>query len=146
MKRIQVSEHFYLDEFIDPIIYGKWGAKSLSLIDKRMIQAAEFIRVGMGASVTINNWATGGQYRESGLRRFDTRTGASMSQHKFGRAIDVKVKGATPREVHAFLIQNEKHLIQTQIITTLENYSATPSWTHVDCRLTMLDKLLVVNP
>ena len=146
MKRIQISDHFYLDEFIDPIIYGKLGQRSLGFIDKRMIEAAEYIRNGLNSPLVINNWATGGQYRESGLRRYETRTGASMSQHKFGRAIDIKVKGYTPTEVHEFIIKNERFLVQSQIITTLEAVKDTPTWTHLDCRLTMLDRILIVNP
>jgi hypothetical protein len=146
MKRVQISDNFYLDEFIDPIIYGKLGQRSLGFIDKRMIEAAEYIRNGMGSPLVINNWATGGQYRESGLRRYETRTGASMSQHKFGRAIDIKVKGYTPKQVHDFILKNERYLIQSQIITTLENHAFTPTWTHLDCRLTMLQKILIVNP
>jgi len=146
MKRIQVSEHFFLDEFIDPIIYGKWGAKSISFLDHRIVLAAQFIREKTGKSVTINNWSSGGQYKESGLRRFDTRTGARMSQHKFGRAIDVKVSGMTPTQVFAILKANERYLIDNQIITTIENVAFTKTWAHVDCRLTGLDHLLVVNP
>jgi hypothetical protein len=146
MKRIQVSEDFFLDEFIDPVIYGQWGERSIQFIDHRIILAAQFVREKTGRSVTINNWATKGRFKESGLRRFDTRTGASMSQHKFGRAIDIKVSGMTPREVFAIVKAHEDYLIENQIITTIESLSMTPTWLHLDCRFTGLDRFLIVEP
>jgi hypothetical protein len=146
MKRIQVSEHFYLDEFIDPAIYSKWGERSIQFIDHRIILAAQFVRDKTGYPVTINNWIKNGVRKQSGLRRFDTRTGASMSQHKFGRAIDIQVFGMTPREVFEILKTHEDYLIKGQIITTIESLSMTPTWIHIDCRFTGMDHFLIVNP
>jgi hypothetical protein len=69
-----------------------------------------------------------------------------MSQHKFGRAIDIKVSGMTPREVFAIVKAHEDYLIENQIITTIESLSMTPTWLHLDCRFTGLDRFLIVEP
>lgn len=146
MKRIQVTPNFYLDEFIDPSTYAARGDKSIVLMDHRIIIFAQWLRETLGKPITINNWATGGQYRESGLRVFNTTTGAKWSQHKFGRAIDIKCAGATPKQVLSVIKEYENYLIQRQICTTIENTSFTPTWLHCDCRFTGLDKILIVNP
>jgi hypothetical protein len=60
MKRIQVSDNFYLDEFIDPVTYNKFGYKSQRYIRQEVINIAQLLRDFTGLSITINNWATGG--------------------------------------------------------------------------------------
>lgn len=144
MKRVQISENFYLDEFIDPSTYAARGARAIELIDMRIVYACQYIRDHLGA-VTVNNWASGGQYRLSGLRPFNTTTGAKFSQHKYGRAADIKVAGKTPAEVHEFIKANAQYFIERQWITTLEELQDTPTWTHIDCRYTGKDHLYIVS-
>ncbi len=99
MKRIKVSDNFYLDEFINPVTYNKFGVKSQRYIRPELIKIAQMIRSYTGLSCEINNWATGGAYEESGLRDFTTSTGATYSAHKFGQEMEsrkfVKSKGDT---------------------------------------------------
>lgn len=146
MKRVKLTDNFYLDEFVCPEIYSARGAQSVQLLDMRIIMAVQFLREKIGKPITINTWWSGGQYHESGLREFNTRTGAKLSQHKYGRAVDIKVSGMTPREVYEVVMSHEQHLIEHQLITTVESLAATRSWLHVDCRYTGLDKILIVNP
>ena len=142
---MQVSNNFQLHEFVPQSIYLQFGDNSLWYIDKRIITLAQFLRHEIKAPVIINNWKTGGQYNESGYRTPDTKTGAKYSQHKFGRAIDVKVTGYTPKDVHEFILSREKDFMEKGL-TRMENYLATPTWTHLDCAYTNLDKILIVNP
>jgi hypothetical protein len=146
MNRIKITDNFYLDEFIDPITYSERGEKSIQLMDMRIILAIQHLREVINKPITINNWASRGQFRESGLRRADTRTGARWSQHKYGRALDFRVSGMTPREVHQVIHQHERTFIERQWITTLEDVRDTPSWTHIDCRYTGKDSFLIVRP
>ena len=146
MTRVKLTHHFFLDEFVCPEIYSARGGQSAQMIDMRIIMAAQYLREQLGKPITINNWWNGGQYHESGLREFNTRTGAKWSQHKFGRAIDVKVAGMTPREFYAAVMSHENYLIENQLVTTIENIASTPTWVHLDCRYTGLDKILIVNP
>jgi hypothetical protein len=146
MNRIKITDNFYLDEFIDPITYSERGEKSIQLMDMRIILAIQHLREVINKPITINSWASRGQFRESGLRRADTRTGARWSQHKYGRALDFRVSGMTPREVHQVIHQHERTFIERQWITTLEDVRDTPSWTHIDCRYTGKDSFLIVRP
>lgn len=145
MDRIKVSFNFYLDEFIDPITYSQYGANSIWFIDQRIITIAQLLRDISGKPVTINNWLTGGYYKESGLRRPATNTGAYLSLHKFGKAIDPKVKDLVVPEVH-HLIHAFWPRFKEAGLTTIEDLALTPSWTHMDCRQTNLKEILIVKP
>lgn len=144
MARFKVSDNFYLDEFVDPETYKAWGNKSIWFIDPKVIRIAQLLRDLVGAPVTINNWWDGGQYKLSGLRPLDANIGAKLSQHKFGRGIDVKVKGMKPNEVHELITY---HLSDFQEVglTTMEHVNLTPTWTHLDVRTTIQDELLMVG-
>lgn len=146
MNRIKITDNFYLDEFIDPITYSERGERSIQLMDMRIILAIQHLREVINKPITINNWSSRGQFRESGLRRADTRTGARWSQHKYGRALDFRVSGMTPREVHQVIHQHQQTFIERQWLTTLEDARDTPSWTHIDCRYTGKDSFLIVRP
>lgn len=145
MTRVQLTENFYLDEFIDPATYAKFGSRSISFIDIRLVEGIQFMRNHMG-SLTVNNWATGGQYKLSGLRPFDTKIGAKWSQHKYKCAADVKSSKYSPAELFAFLREHEELYIKNQWVTTVENIKATPTWLHCDNRFTGQDSFLIVNP
>jgi hypothetical protein len=144
MRRVRVTENFFLDEFIDPSTYAARGARSIELMDMRIILAVQYIRDHLGP-VTVNNWVNGGKRRLSGLRPHNTTTGARWSQHKYGRAIDMQVQGKTPAEVHQFIMDNERLFIEKQWITTIEELEDTPTWTHIDCRYTGMDKMNIVS-
>lgn len=141
---MQVSKNFVLQEFIDPDTYKKWGDKSIWFIDPKVIKIAQLLRDKSGRSVTINNWSVGGSYKLSGLRPLDTTIGAKLSQHKFGRAIDVKIQGYNPEQVHD-LIKNNWIEFKEKGLTTLEDLSLTKTWSHLDCRWTNKDELLIVG-
>ena len=138
---MKVSKNFDLREFIDPLTYQQRGDKSIQLIDDRIIILAQFVRDHFNAAVTINDYWKGGHYFESGLRRWDTTTGAELSQHKFGRAIDIKVEGIPPMNVRDEIRRNWG-VFQAAGLTCIEKN--TPTWTHLDCRYTGLDELLEI--
>lgn len=146
MKRTQITENFYLDEFIDPAIYSVRGDKSISLLDFRIVEAAQFIREQSGQPVKINDWAKGGRFRERGLRRHDTATGARWSQHKYGRAIDINIGTWTPQEMLDFVMQHERYLVERQWVTVIEDVAFTKSWLHLDCRYTGTSSIVIVQP
>lgn len=143
---MKVSENFWLTEFIPKNVYEEYGDKSLQFIDERIITIAQFIRDHFGKPVTINNWYDGGQYNESGYRSPNTKTGAFRSQHKSGRAIDIKVSGLLPKEVYDHIMAHEELFISVGV-TAMENITSTPTWVHLDCRNTRDEsKILIVNP
>ncbi|MCD6379587.1 hypothetical protein J7M07_03995 [bacterium] len=56
---------------------------------------------------------------------FDDETGAALSQHKFGRAIDVKIAGIDVLEVQLDIKRNWLYY-KDEGLTTIED--ATPAW------------------
>lgn len=136
-----LGKHFVIQEFVSPEIYKLRGGKSIELIDSRIVMIAEKLREYFGVPITINNWHTGGQYKESGLRDFDTTTGAKFSQHKFGRAIDCKFQGLEPKYIRKKIIENQGEFIKVGI-TCIE--ADTPTWVHIDCRYTGFNNILIV--
>lgn len=133
-----ISEHFVIPEFVPPEIWNAYGSRSIWFIDYRIVQAAEKLMAFIDKPLFINTWHRGGRYFESGYRLPDTLTGARFSQHKSGRAVDIKITGIPPEEMREIIRQNWA----TFGITTIE--ADTPSWTHIDIRNTGLDNLLEV--
>ena len=130
---MKVSEHFILEEFINPETLKVEKENSLKLIDKRLIDIAEFIRVDLGLPITINNWHTGGQYHESGLRDKNTTTGSKLSQHKLGKAIDVKAAGYGGAEWYSYVKKNAKKLYDLGV-RRIEDKSIATTWCHIDTK------------
>lgn len=130
---MKVSAHFTLEEFINPADFEQHKEESINLIDKKLIDIAEFIRTDTGKPVTINNWHTGGQYKESGLREKNTTTGAPKSAHKIGKAIDVKVAGFGGKEWYEYVKKNAKKLYQLGA-RRIEDKSLATTWLHIDTK------------
>lgn len=142
---MKVSQNFTLQEFVPEIVHKQFGDKAIQFVDPKIIQVVETLRQFIGKPVTVNNWNSGGQYQESGFRHPYTDTGAKLSQHKFGRAADVKVEGMTSKQVYDFVIVNKLKLMAAGL-TTVENIAATPSWVHLDVRPSLVKDLQIVNP
>jgi len=133
MKMIKAGKYFVLEEFINPNDFAEHKENSIDLIDKRIIAIADFIRETVGKPVTINNWHTGGQFKESGLREQNTTTGAKKSAHKEGKAIDVKVNGFGGKEWYDFVKKNAKALYQLGA-RRIEDKSLATTWLHIDVK------------
>lgn len=142
---MKVSDNFELQEFVPKDVYEMFGDRALSFLDKRIIDVVQLLRDLSGRPIIINNWHNGGKFSESGYRTPNTKTGARYSQHKFGRAADVKVTDMSPKDVVELIKKNEA-LFMAAGLTTIENVEHTPTWTHLDCRWTNSKKILFVNP
>lgn len=137
---MKVGNNFYLNEFVSKEIYAQWGDKSIWFLDKRLFLLSQFFRDRFGVT-TINN----DQYNYSGFREPECKVGAKLSQHRFGRAMDLKFKNATAQEVYKDVIENYD-LYKKFGLTTVENIDKTPTWLHCDLRNTNQEELLIVNP
>ena len=110
----QLSANFKVKEFActdgsDPIF-----------IDTELVNVLQKIRTYFGKSVTITS-----AYRTP--TRNKAVGGETYSQHQYGRAADIKVKGIAPKKVAAYA---EKLLPNTGGIGTYSTF------THVDVRST----------
>lgn len=140
----KVSKDFFLQEFLPPEIFEMSPVAGIWFLDPRIIIIAQTIRDRFGKPVTINNWADGGAYKNSGFRDPLSDIGAMFSQHKFGRAIDIKIEGMESEEIRKDILKNYYTVFRPLGLSTME--ADTPTWVHVDCRHTNQDSLFIVKP
>ena len=137
-----LSKNFVIQEFVYPEIFDQYGEKAQWFIDKRIVQACQLLRDKLGVPIKINDWHSEGRYKESGLREFDTETGAKYSQHKFGAAADLKIGDLDGEEMRDIV---KKYWTDLKgLITTIED--DTPTWLHIDCRWTFDPDTLFIVP
>ena len=137
-----LTENFVIQEFVPPEVYKIFGVNSIWFIDFKVVSIAQWLRDYHNSPVTINNWHVGGKYTESGFR-YNTSLGASFSQHKYGRAIDVKIKDVEPNQIRDSIVDNFEELRDLGL-TTIE--AGTKTWVHLDVRFTDKKELFVVWP
>lgn len=134
--------NFVVQELVPPDVYQALGDRAWELLDYRAVFTLQQLRDHLGP-ITVNNWHTGGSYKESGLRSPFTNTGAKFSQHKFGRAFDCKFRNYTPRQVADYVLARPSEF---PYLTTIENPDATPTWFHFDTRNHGRQGVWIVNP
>jgi len=143
---MQISNHFFIQEFVPKGVFDSFGFKSTWFIDPRLIVLAESIRDHFQKPITINNWHTGGKFYERGFRVPESTTGAKYSQHRFGRAIDFNVEGLEAHEVYLEILNNEV-AFRLAGLTAMENIEFTKGWCHCDIRnIPLSNNILIVNP
>ena len=138
--RYKVSTNFNLDEFVNPMLYHTFGERSIHYVQKPVIIAAQLLRIKFGLA-EINTWYDGGNKTDSGVREFDSAVGAGRSYHKYGGAIDIRFKDASPEDVRKYILGNQNVFLNVGI-TTIED--GTPTWTHIDSRNTNMKNIYVV--
>ena len=119
---------FVLEELVAPAIFHELGEAAWDLLNENALRSLQALRDKFGP-ITVNNWHTGGAYKESGLREQGTTTGAPKSAHKRGKAFDCKFKNYTVRQVFDYVIA---HQDQFPLIRRIENIVASPTWLHID--------------
>ena len=134
---IHGSRYFDIKEFVDQRTWGIRGVKAAELIDPKIVAICDLIREKTGLPVTVNNWhfAKPGDtvYKASGYRAIWEKVGGQLSQHRCGRAADVKVKGLIPLRVFQIINANKAEF-EDLGLTTVEDLKFTPTWLHIDCR------------
>jgi hypothetical protein len=135
-------KHFEIRELVSPAIHKARGDAAWELLNPAALRMLDALRDKFGP-VTVNNWHTGGQYSESGLRDAGTSTGAAFSMHKFGGAFDCKFKDHTVQEVYQHIVARPQDFPE---ITTLENIQFTKTWLHFDVRNNDTPGIRIVNP
>jgi len=145
MNRIKISENFYLDEFVPKELHDlieKGSAQLSDYQDTRIQILVQWIRNNVGKSVNINNWINGGSMSERGVRMPNTSTGASKSRHKFEKnnvgeiirksdAIDIQIGTMSGKQMYDWAQENKEALFGLGV-RTIEHFSLTPGWLHMD--------------
>jgi hypothetical protein len=124
-------EYFVTQEFIPEKIYTEFKDYAVQIfMDNRLVFTCDMLREYFNCPVVINNWHTGGTCSESGFRLQNTQTGKEYSQHKFGRAADLKFTNISAEEVRKEILSHSSEPA-FRFISAIE--SGVP-WLHVDVR------------
>lgn len=148
---IHGSPWFDLREFVDNRTFGLLGANASTQVDPKIVRICDLVREKTGLATVINNWhyAKRGEhvYKSSGFRAVWDSTGAQLSQHRAGRAADIKVAGLTPAQVLAIVMQNQAEFAAAGL-TRIENIEFTKTWLHLDCApgVDVSSGFLIVDP
>jgi hypothetical protein len=126
-------EHFSSKELFDPVTHDhcivKLGKRIFTLFDDRILITADLIRKRFG-TIVVNTWAWGGTHKYRGYRGPDCKIGATYSQHRFGRALDMIPIKVTAEEIRQDIIAKPNGATY-RYITAIE---LDISWLHYDVR------------
>lgn len=125
-------KYFQLQEVVPASVIQARGEKGWELMDDRILMGGDWLREKHGSCV-INGKIGDHVFKESGLRDPLTDTGAKFSQHKFGRALDLKFLKTDTKTVYNFILENQAEARRNGI-TTIEDIKDAPTWIHIDCR------------
>ena len=142
---MKISKNFHLEEFVSKSMYKKWGKNSIWWVDMRIVELAQFYRDYFGHSMFINTWKGGGALSYRGYREPTYKKGATMSQHRSGRAFDCHISTLTADEIRKAILDNENKFMAAGL-TTIEDAKYSPTWVHSDIRHTGMSKIKIVKP
>ena len=147
---MQILPHFHAKELVPPRVWTMHenGAVRASwFLQPRLLQLLSSFRTCFGP-LKVNTWASGGDLSERGYRMPQTSTGAQLSQHKLGAAVDFNAMrdGLTPDDIRQDIMDNEKHWYRCGL-RAIEDGDIADTWVHADVRPTSLnEKIKVVSP
>lgn len=129
-------KHFKIQELVSPIVYNQWGDKAWQFFDPEILQDLDTIREHWGRAIIINNWATGGNLKQCGLRSnlddlVKNKKTLYLSAHIMGKAFDLHDSKGSNKALFN-LVYNLIEQKKLKKIRRLENLAQTPTWIHAD--------------
>lgn len=125
-------KYFTLEEIVPRDIYVQYGGKEDKLwllFDNRILRIADAVRKRYGR-VLCNTWKYGGSTQHRGFRPFGLAFGAELSQHKFGRALDLFPLDNPVEGVREDIIALQNHRDFKELMAI----ELKVSWLHLDVR------------
>jgi len=127
-------QYFGIKELIPKNLYAKYKSRGDAFLfqvvfDERLLKLIDRIRDQFGP-MTANDWSWGGTNQYRGFRPPDCSIGAKLSQHRFGRAVDLIPKNITSGEIRKEIIANQNSSYWKDI----GGLEMDISWLHVDVR------------
>lgn len=136
-------KYFKLEELVYPEVFTSRGVRCWELLNAKLLITLDNLWQRFGA-LGVNSWNSGGALHESGLRPWNTLTGAVWSMHKYGCAADLHPKGISPLEMQREILA---HPDAFPHLTCMEDAAKTVTWLHVDVRNHLQDsQIIVVQP
>ena len=139
-KSSYIPKYFKAQELVAPEYFAIWGDDAFNLFDPHTLRMLDAIRRDFGEPITINNYHTGGNYKESGLRTPTTSTGAKRSRHKKAIAFDLKAKNL--EVLKDFIALHSK----SYFISRVEDYAFTKTWVHIEISTDFVDETHFFRP
>ncbi len=122
--------HFTLEELVPPELHAAHPARLLwGLLDPGMLWTIDALRERYGP-LLCNDWARGGRFRLRGLRPHACAEGAALSDHKYGRAVDLAPLRAGAEEIRAEIRADPERETFARITVVEEDVS----WLHLGFR------------
>lgn len=136
-------KYFKLEELVYPEVFHARGVRSWELLNVKLLHTLDDLRAKFGP-LGVNTWHVGGDLVASGLRPWNTLTGAVWSMHKWGCAADLHPRDISPLEMQREILA---HPDAFPHLTCMEDAQATVTWLHVDVRNHLQDsQIWVVQP
>lgn len=124
---IYKCRHFKIEELVPIAIARDYKAKAWMFLDDKALRTLDMLRSHFG-KIIVNDYVWEGHNQFRGLRPANCLIGATMSQHRFGRAFDCIFKEANIDNVRAYILDNPNEF---PYINALE---MDVSWLHFDTR------------
>lgn len=133
-KLMYIPEHFTIQEMVPPTLYKQIAHRGASwawttLFDRRLLMTMDYLRNEFGP-MDVNTWHFGGGLMFRGFRPDMCKVGASLSQHRFGRGVDMFPLDTEVEVVRRAILSNPGSP-RYQYIGAIE--TGIP-WLHVDTR------------
>jgi hypothetical protein len=125
--------YFALHELVPRAELDRYGERLWNVYDDRILRAADKLRDKFGPMV-VNDWFYGGTNQYRGFRPAGCDVGAKLSQHRYGRALDLIPMRAPAETIRQAIIEDLEMVRDddgTFLVTAME---ADVSWLHIDCR------------
>lgn len=133
---IYKCHYFGIKELVSPIVYEKWGEQAWMFFKESTLKGLDIVRESYGQPIIINNWATGGNLKQCGLRSnmdemVKNKKSLYLSAHCLSKGFDLHDKYGHNQKLwqHCYnLIKQSK----AGDFKRIENIQSTPTWTHID--------------
>jgi len=127
-------KHFGIKELVPKALYDKYKSRGDNFLfqvifDERLLRLIDTVREEFG-SMTVCDWSWGGASQYRGFRPPDCTVGAALSQHRFGRAVDMIPKDISPGDMRKKIIADQNSN-KWKVVGGLE---MDITWFHIDVR------------
>jgi hypothetical protein len=123
-----IPKHFQAYELLPNDLYALYGDDGLYLMDDRILLTLDSIRDFTKAPITVNNWKSGGPFRQRGYRNIiDPKT--QFTAHRFGRGVDFDIYGVAADAFRNMVKTGSLNKTMAYITRMEEGIE----WIHMDC-------------
>lgn len=129
-------KYFNIKELVSKNVHSVWEEQAWMFFDENILKDLDIIRMNWGRPIIINNWASGGNLSQCGLRSnidplVKEKKSLYLSAHCMGKGFDLHDINGSNRSLFNLcydLIQQGR----LKSFKRLERFENTPTWVHID--------------